>query len=113
MKDTMKIDLTKPEASDQLKAVQVLMLVMDPELEINIVDMGLIYDINLTDPSRIVVTMTLSSSYCPMGDSIVHGVEKTLQQQFPQRAIIIELVWDPIWTPDRISEEGKSLLERE
>lgn len=109
----MKIDLTKPEASDQLKAVQVLMLVMDPELGINIVDMGLIYDINLTDPSRIVVTMTLSSSYCPMGDSIVHGVEKTLQQQFPQRAIIIELVWDPIWTLDRISEEGKRLLEGE
>ena len=112
MKDNMKIDLTKPEAFEELKAVQALMLVMDPELGINIVDMGLIYHLDFTDPSCIVVTMTLSSAYCPMGDSIVQGVENTLQQQFPNKAIVINLVWEPIWTPDRISEEGKILLDR-
>ncbi|WP_312791929.1 metal-sulfur cluster assembly factor [Sphingobacterium sp.] len=109
----MKIDLTKSDTFERLKAVQALMLIMDPELGINIVDMGLIYDLDLNDPGRITVTMTLSSAYCPMGDAIVNGVENTLQCIFPHKVVHIDLVWDPIWTPDRITEEGKRLLNNE
>ena len=106
----MKIDLTSAYAGEQLKAQQALMMVIDPELGINIVDMGLLYDLDFSSANEIKVEMTLSSPYCPMGDSILTGVEKCLQKVFPDCEIIIDLVWQPAWSIDRMSDEGKEQL---
>lgn len=107
----MKIDLTSPYAAESMKAMQALLWVMDPELGINIVDMGLIYGIDFSDASAVTVEMTLSSPYCPMGESITEATKRALQQIFTDRQVTITLVWEPEWTPERISEEGKKQLE--
>lgn len=106
----MQIDFTDPFAAEQLRAYQALMLVMDPELGINIVDMGLIYGLDFSQLDKLLVSMTLSSPYCPMGDSILMGVEKALQQVFPDRAITIDLVWQPAWSIDKMTDEGREQL---
>ncbi|WP_353134711.1 metal-sulfur cluster assembly factor [Pseudopedobacter sp.] len=106
----MNIDFTSEYAADQFRAQQALILVMDPELGINIVDMGLVYKLDFSDPGSLQVQMTLSSPSCPMGESILLGVEKSLQQAFPKRKIEIELVWEPVWSADLMSEEGKQQL---
>jgi len=107
----MNIDLTSPYAAENMKAMQALLYVMDPELGINVVDMGLIYNIDFSQPNTVMVEMTLSSPYCPMGESITAATHRALEQVFPTKKIQINLVWEPEWSPDRISEEGKRQLE--
>lgn len=108
----MKIDLTSAYAAEHMKAIQALLWVMDPELGINIIDMGLVYDIDFSNSSIVLVSMTLSSRHCPMGDSIVSATSRALKQIFPSREIEIKLVWTPEWTPERMTEEGKNQLNR-
>lgn len=106
----INVDITSSHGAERLKAMQALMLVMDPELGINIVDMGLVYALSFYVPNQVDVKMTLSSSHCPMGDSIVMGVKRGLQQVFPDWVVCVELVWEPAWSPDRMSDEAKRLL---
>ncbi len=95
--------LTKEDVLETLKSV------IDPEIGLNIVDLGLIYDINITD-EFIFITMTLTTPGCPMHGSIVNWVKKILALNFPERVIDVELVWEPQWTPDKMSESAKKQL---
>ena len=87
-----------------------LKLVIDPELGINIVDLGLIYDIQINMNDELNVVMTLTSSGCPMGDILYAHVEQTLHKYFGDMNPLLELTFDPAWTPDKISEEGRVFL---
>lgn len=90
---------------------ELLREVIDPELLINIVDLGLIYKIEYSGKTRtIIVSNTLTSPGCPMGDMIVLNIEEVLKNSFPDHTIIVQLVWSPKWTPDMVSEEGKLSL---
>jgi metal-sulfur cluster biosynthetic enzyme len=91
------------------QALALLYTVMDPELFVNIMDLGLVYDCIFT-PQTIQVEMTLSTSHCPMGEAIVEGVKNVLAQQFPDHVIEVNLVWDPKWSLDMISDEGRRQL---
>ena len=104
------ISLTNPYAQEELKANIALMEVIDPELNINIIDMGLVYGIDFSEPQTITVTMTLSTPHCPMGDAIEQGVMNVLATAFPKRQTKINLVWDPEWSIDNISEAGRERL---
>ena len=104
------ISLTNSYAQEELRANIVLMEVIDPELNINIVDMGLVYGLDFNDPKAITVRMTLSTPHCPMGDAIEQGVINVLQRAFPERQTKINLVWEPEWSIDNISEAGKAQL---
>lgn len=104
------ISLTNPYAQEELRANLALMEVIDPELNINIVDMGLVYGLDFNDPKTITVHMTLSTPHCPMGDAIEQGVINVLQRAFPERQTKINLVWEPEWSIDNISEAGKEQL---
>ncbi len=84
-----------------------LATVVDPELGIDIVELGLVYDVRLTD-DRIGVTMTLTTQGCPLHDVIVEGVERVLAGD--GRAVDVEVVFDPPWTPDRIGTGGLRAL---
>ena len=106
----MEIQLNNPYAQEQLKAQVALMQVMDPELNINIVDMGLIYEVIFSTPGETLVRMTLSTPYCPMGHAIEQGVLNVLSDAFPDRTASIQLVWEPEWNFDRISDAGKEQL---
>ncbi|MDR2807004.1 MAG: metal-sulfur cluster assembly factor [Puniceicoccales bacterium] len=91
---------------------QQLKTVDDPDVHVNIVDLGLVYAIEtkLNEGEEIHVTMTLTSPSCPMGDFLIDAVRKTLVAVCPHQTIKVELVWDPPWNPDMISEIGKMEL---
>ncbi|SEL59890.1 metal-sulfur cluster assembly factor [Parapedobacter koreensis] len=106
----MELSLSSPYVAEYVKAQTALMQVIDPELSVNIIDLGLLYGIDFSDAGKAVVTMTLSTPYCPMGDAIQSGVVNVLKACFPDREVEINLVWEPEWNYDRISESGKAQL---
>ncbi len=83
--------------------------VYDPEIPINVVDLGLIYDVKV-DEGNVDVKMTLTFAGCGMGPYIAQQAEWRLADLEGVDDINVELVFDPPWTPDQITEEGKKLL---
>ncbi len=84
--------------------------VVDPELGINVVDLGLVYHAaRVGDGIDVALTMTTPS--CPLGEMIVEEARMALHDPFPDAENIrVELVWDPPWTPDRVSEDARRQL---
>jgi metal-sulfur cluster biosynthetic enzyme len=89
---------------------QQLKTVEDPDVHVNVVDLGLIYTIEESTDGPIVVAMTLTSSNCPMGDFLIESVKQTIASIHPEREIVVNLVWDPPWNQDMITELGKMEL---
>ncbi|MCF6092444.1 metal-sulfur cluster assembly factor [Microaerobacter geothermalis] len=86
--------------------------VYDPELGINVVDLGLIYGIDLVEDGKSVnITMTLTTPGCPLHDSISRGVQNAVQQIPGVELVHVDLVWSPPWTPERMSEKAKQQLQ--
>jgi metal-sulfur cluster biosynthetic enzyme len=82
--------------------------VFDPEIGINIVDLGLVYDIQVPEGKSVDVRMTLTSPGCPIGPQIIRGVQTYVQQAFPDLdGINVHIVWDPLWDPEMMSQEAK------
>ena len=104
----MNIKTNDPDKCDI--AIAGLYLVIDPELDLNIVDLGLVYRIDFKEGKDIVVTMTLTTQFCPMGESIVDATTQAMQQCFPEDNIQVNLIFDPPWEPGMISEEGLLFL---
>lgn len=85
--------------------------VMDPEIGLNIVDLGLVYEIQFNEQEHIItVFMTLTTKFCPMGESIVDATKQAMQESFLDYEIKVELIFEPAWSPDMISEEGNTFL---
>lgn len=80
--------------------------VSDPEFGVSIEDLGLIYDITI-DGGRVVVTMTLTSMYCPAGDVILAGVKSAAEAVPGVTGAEVVLVWEPLWTPERLSNAAR------
>ncbi|PPL00875.1 metal-sulfur cluster assembly factor [Parapedobacter indicus] len=106
----MEIKLNDPFAAELLKAQTALMQVIDPELYVNIIDLGLVYGVDFSDAARVKVTMTLSTPGCPMGEAITNGVENILGVVFPKREIEVEVVWEPRWNYHMITDAGKAQM---
>jgi metal-sulfur cluster biosynthetic enzyme len=84
--------------------------VYDPELGVNVLDLGLIYDIAVNEEGYVTVTMTLTTPGCPMHESLSEGVGAALEGIPGITGGEIRLVWEPRWDPSRITEEGRRLL---
>jgi metal-sulfur cluster biosynthetic enzyme len=85
--------------------------VIDPELGINIVDLGLIYSVEIEEDGRIEIIMTLTTPGCPLHASFAQEIERVLWQSIPDlRGVYIELVWEPPWNPTMISPDGREAL---
>ena len=95
---------TADEVRENLKGVY------DPEIGINIVDLGLVYGIDVSEYSDVVVTMTLTSLGCPLGPVIVQEVTGALKDLPGINEVDVKLVWSPPWTPDAMSEDAKDEL---
>ncbi len=95
---------------EKLRAKKALYKVIDPELFVNIIDLGLIYDIAFLEVDIIKVTMTFSTPHCPMGESIKNGVENALLIEFPGKDIEIIVTFDPPWSFEMLTPEGKEML---
>ena len=94
---------------DQEALMEALKNVFDPELGVNVVDLGLIYGIE-QQGGVIDVNMTMTTPGCPLHESMLQGVAETLRIFPGVKRVETHLVWDPLWTPDRISAEGRQAL---
>lgn len=86
--------------------------VMDPELPISVVDMGLIYDIRRPAPDRLAVTMTFTATACPCMSFIEMDIRDRLLREPGIAAVDIEVVWSPAWSRAMLTDEGKARLRK-
>jgi metal-sulfur cluster biosynthetic enzyme len=91
------------------RVLEVLKNVIDPEIGINIVDLGFIYGVDIKG-KKIHVNMTLTTPGCPMHSMFVHEVENALKAAFDGVDVEVEMVFDPPWTPERMSKDAKKKL---
>ncbi|MDQ3893468.1 MAG: metal-sulfur cluster assembly factor [Actinomycetota bacterium] len=94
---------TKDEVFDALRQVE------DPELGMDIVELGLVYDVEVDD-AKVKVVHSLTSLGCPAGPMIQEGVYDATRSVPGVEDVEVELTWDPPWTPDRMSEDAKFIL---
>lgn len=92
------------------KVKEALYDVLDPELGINIVDLGLVYGIDIDENNNVLVTIILTTPGCPMHDSISFGIENRVGLIEEVNQVDVQLVWEPQWTPDKMSDEAKKIL---
>ena len=91
----------------------VLQDVMDPEIGLNVVDLGLIYQVDFDDADmNIFVSMTLTTQFCPMGGSIVDAVTRAIQHAFTGYEVKVNLTFDPPWKNEMISAAGQEFLNQ-
>lgn len=86
-----------------------LMQVIDPEVGINIVDLGLVYDISVTG-NRIMVALTLTTPACPMGNQLISDARQVLQASFETASLDIRLVWEPRWQSSMMTDKARQIL---
>jgi len=95
------------------KAFGSLYGVYDPEIGLNVIDLGLIYQIDfMEEEKRVETRMTLTTRFCPMGESITNNVTRSLSDTFAHFQVHVNLVFDPPWNASRISERGRQFLNR-
>jgi metal-sulfur cluster biosynthetic enzyme len=82
----------------------------DPEIPVNIVDLGLVYDIDISEDSDVHVTMTLTAQGCPMSDMIDQQVRDALEALDDVKDASVDIVWEPKWNPSMISDQGREQL---
>ncbi|MDQ2720146.1 MAG: metal-sulfur cluster assembly factor [Bacteroidota bacterium] len=94
-------------------AIVALKDVDDPEIGLNVVDLGLIYQVDFDDmDEKIYCTMTLTTQFCPMGQSISDNVSNTFKQLFKDYSIDVKVIFEPRWNAELISEEGREFLNQ-
>ena len=99
-----------PEETVTKEAIyEALKSVYDPEIPVNVVDLGLVYDVQVTD-SDVYVQMTLTFPGCGMGPYIGQQAEWAIQELDGEEEVQIEMVFDPPWSPELISEEARAQL---
>ena len=87
--------------------IEKLCTVYDPEIPVNVWDLGLIYDIEFSKPSEVLIHMTLTAPGCPIADEIVQQVHDVVMEVEGIDSVTVNLVFEPAWTPDRMSEVAK------
>ncbi len=88
---------------------RVLRQVKDPELDLNIIDLGLVYDVEIDD-GDVRVKMTLTSPGCPAGPMITNDAYKVIRAVDGVKDVDIEIVWEPYWTPEKIDPKVRALM---
>ncbi len=86
--------------------------VLDPEIGFNVVELGLIYDVRISDKGAVEVDATLTSMGCPMGPQMMQEMRDVIEKLPEVSSVVVKLVWEPIWNPDMMKEELRWLLGR-
>ena len=98
------MEITKDTVIDAVKTVY------DPEIPVNVYDLGLIYGIDFPRPDQIEITMTLTSPACPVAQSLPNQVKQAVTAVTEIDDVKVEVVWDPPWNQDAMSEDAKLAL---
>ncbi len=101
------VQTNDPVADQIIKALQD---VIDPELGIDLVNLGLIYGVDMTAEGVVTVRMTLTTMGCPITDVLQQMIDSALRKVEGVKKVQIEVVWEPAWTPDRMSRFAKIAL---
>ncbi|MGY2893484.1 metal-sulfur cluster biosynthetic enzyme [Deinococcus sp. UYEF24] len=91
----------------QAQILEALKVVKDPEIPVNVVDLGLIYGVDITTAGNVEITMTLTSVGCPVQDLIRSDAEMAVMRLDGVNQVEVEFVWSPSWAPDKMSDDGK------
>lgn len=89
------------------RIIEAISTIFDPEIPVNIYELGLIYDLSITADNCVRVEMTLTSPACPVAGSLPGEVEQKVREVEDVQNVALELVWDPPWTPDRMTEAAR------
>lgn len=89
---------------------EALKVVKDPEIGMDIVNLGLVYDISIEENSKVFVKMTLTSPACPVGPQIMAEADSVIREIEGVDLVDVELVWSPPWNPDMMSDEARDHL---
>ncbi len=99
--------MAQPTAEDVRKALR---QVKDPEINLSVIDLGLIYDVEIGDEGDVDITMTLTSPGCPSGPEMLADVDRVVRALDGVTDVNVELVWEPYWTPERIDPKVRAFL---
>jgi FeS assembly SUF system protein len=92
------------------RVIETLKTVYDPEIPVDIYELGLVYDVKIEGDSQVQITMTLTSPMCPVAETLPVEVEQKVAAIEGVGQVALDLVWDPPWTPDMMSEAAKLTL---
>jgi metal-sulfur cluster biosynthetic enzyme len=101
--------MTESATLNEAKVREALRQVKDPELEMNIIDLGLVYDVEI-DEGDVHVRMTLTSPGCPAGPMITNDAYRVIRALDGVRDVNIEIVWEPYWTPEKMDPKVRALM---
>jgi FeS assembly SUF system protein len=109
MEDGATTEAASPAGDDALRdaAIEVLRTVYDPEIPVNIYELGLVYDVEVREGGKVFVRMTLTSPMCPVAETLPPEVEAKVRAIPGVSDVELELVWDPPWSPSMMSEAAR------
>ncbi|MCL5974594.1 MAG: SUF system Fe-S cluster assembly protein [Gammaproteobacteria bacterium] len=108
----MNDNQVQPFTEEDLKedVIEMLKTIFDPEIPVNIYELGLIYDIDISASGNVVIKMTLTAPGCPVAQTFPGDVENKISSIDGVNKVHVELVWDPPWTRDQMSEAAQLQL---
>ena len=100
----------EPVSEDQVRSS--LKQCMDPEVPLSIVDMGLIYGIDISENNDVNIKMTMTTQGCPLHETMVDDVKRYTKKVSGVNSVNVDIVWDPPWTMDKMSDEAKAMMNK-
>ena len=104
-------DVNAPASDDKGamrdRVLEALKVVRDPEIPVNVVDLGLIYEVGIDDVGNVGIEMTLTSMGCPVQDLIQADAELAVMKVDGVNSVTVDFVWSPPWSPQKMTEDGK------
>jgi len=95
------------------KVIAALREAYDPEIPVNVYDLGLVYGVDVDDEGNVEISMTLTAVGCPMAGLIIYRIEEEVRSKVPEaKSVKVKLVWEPMWSPERITPEGREMLKK-
>jgi FeS assembly SUF system protein len=104
---TNKKQSLKTEAQIKEEVIEKIKTVFDPELPVNIWELGLIYEVNVVPINNVQVIMTLTAPSCPAAQSLPHDVDQKIREIEGINDVFVEITWSPAWNKDMMSEEAR------